>query len=107
MVSKTKKTNLVLMHTEHFKAIQAFLTDYFFEATIADEWGRDAPRSVAVLDFGTLANWVTILRATFLLFQAVASLYLLNWPQLFVMLTDFLWRQFELPVELMSLNNIL
>lgn len=83
------------------------MTDYFFEATIADEWGRDAPRSVAVLDFGTLANWVTILRATFLLFQAVASLYLLNWPQLFVMLTDFLWRQFELPVELMSLNNIL
>lgn len=78
--------------------------DYFFET---DEWGRDAPRSVTVLDFGTLANWVTILRATFLLLQAVASLYLLNWLQLFVMLTDFLWRQFELPVELMSLNNIL
>lgn len=27
--------------------------------------------------------------------------------QLFVMLPDFLWRQLELPVELMGLNNVL
>lgn len=81
--------------------------DYLLEVTIAGGCG-DVPSSVAVLCFGILVNWVKILKATSLLFLVVASFCLsLNWFQLFVTLTDFLWRQLELPVELMGLNNVL
>lgn len=84
----------------------SFLLDYLFEAAITHEWGGNVDSSVAVLCFGILANWVTDLKATSLLFQVVASFYLLNWFQLSVMLTNFLWRQLELPVELMGLNKV-
>lgn len=90
-----------------FRSNSSLLMDYLLEATIADGCGGDVPSSVAVLCFGIFVNWVTILKATSLFFLVVASFCRsLNWFQLFVTLTDFLWRQLELPVVLMGLNNV-
>lgn len=103
MVSKENCTNA-------YRALKSSSSplDYLVEATRAGGCGEDLPRSVVVLWFGILVNWVTILKAASLLFLVVASFCLsLNGFQLFVTLTNFLWRQLELPVELMGLNNIL
>jgi len=89
-----------------FGSHSSFLLNYLLEAAITHEWGGNVASSVAVLCFGILANWVTDLKATSLLFQVVASFYLLNWFQLSVMLTNFLWRQLELSVESMGLNKV-
>lgn len=85
-----------------------FLMDCLLKAIIAGGCGGGVRSSVAVLCFGILVNWLTILKATsLLLLVAVSFCLFLNRFQLFVMLTDFLWRQLELPVELMGLNNVL
>lgn len=89
-----------------FGSHSSFLLNYLLEAAITHEWGGNVASSVAVLCFGILANWVTDLKATSLLFQVVASFYLLNWFQLSVMLTNFLWRQLELSVESVGLNKV-
>lgn len=79
--------------------------EYLLETTVAGGCGRSLGTAVlwhlGQLAYNPKSNFL------FFFFPNGCILLSLFKFQLFVMLPDFLWRQLELPVELMGLNNVL